>query len=655
MSNKWCDQHGRPIVIGDKLGVGGEGAVFTMPDQPQLVAKIYHRSQSPEKCKKLQVMSALSTDALNAVAAWPVATLHPYRGGPVAGIVMPRLTEAQEIHELYSPAHRKANFPKADWRFLIRAARNCAGAFAILHQQGIVIGDVNQGNVFVTKQALVRLIDCDSFQLRAEGQLFRCTVGVAHFTPPELQSAKLSAVDRNANHDNFGLAVLLFHLLFMGRHPYSGRPLAQGDLPLEKAIREHRFAYGRNAAALRVAPPPHTISLTDIPASIGQLFERAFAADAATVAARPTAAEWHHALGKFESELRRCDDEDAHYYWGKECCWCRIVVGGGPQMFVGAINVKLQVQGRFDLAACWRAIEAIPSPEASYRPRNRLPIGRPTARPFESSERGADVPRQLTGWLGIAFSVVSVVSVFIFPPLLVPALPLAFIFTIWWGVLGAVDPRQKELALRRQHLKELETRLEEAKRQLRVKCGEVEQRFLATRASLQQIRERIQLVDSDKKQEIDNAQSHQRDQQLNAFLDKHFISNAKIDGIGTLRKATLASYGIETAADVTSSKLALVPGFGPVLCNSLISWRRNIEWSFKFDPTQGVPGHVRQQIESKYATLRRQLEKQLAAGPGVLKQLSQGSHAEIGNLEEKVIGLEVEVLQAQADCSLPPR
>ena len=45
-----------------------------------------------------------------------------------------------------------------------------------------------------------------------------------------------------ADHDRFGLAVLIFHLLMMGRHPFSGVYLDKGDMPLEKAIREGRFA-----------------------------------------------------------------------------------------------------------------------------------------------------------------------------------------------------------------------------------------------------------------------------------------------------------------------------------------------------------------------------------------------------------------------------
>jgi len=43
-------------------------------------------------------------------------------------------------------------------------------------------------------------------------------------------------LERSAGHDAFGLAVLLFHLLFMGRHPFAGRSLA-GEMTIQYAGR----------------------------------------------------------------------------------------------------------------------------------------------------------------------------------------------------------------------------------------------------------------------------------------------------------------------------------------------------------------------------------------------------------------------------------
>jgi DNA-binding helix-hairpin-helix protein with protein kinase domain len=66
-------------------------------------------------------------------------------------------------------------------------------------------------------------------------------------------------VTRTPNHDAFGLAVLTFLLLFMGRHPFAGRMSdGQSDLSLEQAISSLRFAYSATALAHRLLPPPNT-------------------------------------------------------------------------------------------------------------------------------------------------------------------------------------------------------------------------------------------------------------------------------------------------------------------------------------------------------------------------------------------------------------
>lgn len=88
------------------------------------------------------------------------------------------------------------------------------------------MGDVNQNSFMVGRDSKVVLIDSDSFQINANGTLHLCEVGVSYFTPPELQTlSSFIGFERTENHDNFGLALLIFHVLFGGRHPYSGVPL----------------------------------------------------------------------------------------------------------------------------------------------------------------------------------------------------------------------------------------------------------------------------------------------------------------------------------------------------------------------------------------------------------------------------------------------
>jgi DNA-binding helix-hairpin-helix protein with protein kinase domain len=119
---------------------------------------------------------------------------------------------------------------------------------------------VNDRVTLVTDRALVRLIDCDGFQLTHKGRTHTCDVGVPTHQPPELQGKKsFRGLVRTQNHDNFGLAVLVFQLLFLARHPFSGT-YAEGAMPLERAIQEHRFVYGAEAAKRGMTPPPCSLA-----------------------------------------------------------------------------------------------------------------------------------------------------------------------------------------------------------------------------------------------------------------------------------------------------------------------------------------------------------------------------------------------------------
>ena len=199
--------------------------------QAGFCAKIYHAPLSPERADKIRLMASQQAPALTSVASWPVDLITDAKG-QVVGLVMPRVDGKKDVHKLYSPKSRRREFHRADWRFLVRTSANIARAFAQLHQHGCVIGDVNHGSVLVAQDARVTLIDCDSFQVVSGSRRYLCEVGVDNYTPPELQGRPLVGVVRTPDHDNFGLAVMVFNLLMMGRHPFAGRYGGAGDMPI---------------------------------------------------------------------------------------------------------------------------------------------------------------------------------------------------------------------------------------------------------------------------------------------------------------------------------------------------------------------------------------------------------------------------------------
>ena len=562
---------------------------------------------------------------------------------------MPRISKPTEIHELYSPAHRKVTFPKADWRFLVRTALNCAAAFQSIHTNRIVVGDVNQGNILVSENATVNLIDCDSFQISGKTKTYLCKVGVAHFTPPELQSYdKL----RTENHDNFGLAVLIFHLLFMGRHPYSGRFSGKGDMPLERAIKENRFAYGQNAHQLQMAPPPKCLSLKELTPVIASLFERAFA-DPRSGKPRPTATHWCNALLGLESKMRECSRDPGHFHYnGHQCSWCRIIQHGGPNFFI-SVSLKTAAvrNANFNLHRILHEINSVKKPADSLKRAIRKSAQSLVPRPLLAGPDFTRLPRILVAGLSGCGAVLTFAGIF-YPSVTFFSIPLALIFSVWWFFLWASRPIKKEIRQRKATLQRRREELQKAQRNLSFVLKRHIEVFETKLNKLTEAKSLYESLGSRRNKEYDQLQSSARERQLEDHLERCFISSYKISGIGPTRVVTLESYGIETAADVSYERVEAVPGFGPKLAHAVVGWRSKQVARFKFNASQGAPASSIQNLDMKNLQQKSQIQTMLEAGPSELRAITNGANAELGRLDEHLAELELALVQAEVDATL---
>jgi DNA-binding helix-hairpin-helix protein with protein kinase domain len=706
---KLYDQSGQPMGLGTQLASGGEGAIFEVVGSSDRVAKVYHRSVPPEKAEKLRWMVRLGSPELLQFTAWPTATLHENPNGPVAGFVMPRIVGHHEAHTLYSPAQRKQCSPQADWAFLVHTAMNCAAAFDTIHQLGYVVGDVNQKNVLVSTKATISLIDCDSFQIRANGQLFPCEVGVPEYTPPELQGQTFRGIERTPNHDRFGLAVLIFHLLFMGRHPFVGRFLGRGDMPLERAIREYRFAYSRAAAQQDMAAPPHSLPLTAISPELIRLFERAFSRHFSQPNARPSAAEWGPELVRFEKQLRKCSADPGHrvpLHLGG-CPWCALMQTGGPNYFVTVAAVTIRSTAAtetFVLAVVWRQIEQVAPPRCAYQ-RPPLPANArvvPTPLPPDlpalplpfipvALPEWARVPRNLlqatVGWVGLAAIVVLLPACGAgAKPLQVICLLVGAVFCAWWGLLeGARLLREKgenkewaaafwaaraeerrhkqvmarwrravksERHCRNEALQRAQEAMRRAEEHWRQEARNYSLAFSNLRSSLDALKQKCELLSAEQYEENRRLERNVQAAQLHQHLQSKFINDHSIPDIGPVRKAALRSYGIETALDIDAAKLDPVPGFGPKLTQRLLDWRVSMELEFRFDPSAGVPPSLLDAVEAKYRQRRQELELQLSKGPECLRVQSAQAENHLAQLLASIQQHLLQVAQSEADMRI---
>ena len=94
----------------------------------------------------------------------------------------------------------------------------------------------------------------------------------------------------------------------------------------------------------------------------------------------------------------------------------------------------------------------------------------------------------------------------------------------------------------------------------------------------------------------------------------------------------LASYGIETAADIDRKRIASIPGFNRMLTIELVRWRRDHEGSFRFNPNEPVDRRDIEAMDLELALRRQELVSTLREGPGALRSLGLEIGAARGRL-----------------------
>ena len=225
---RFVDEAGSSIVPDRKLGEGGEGAVYLVAGDPGSVMKIWHPGRTPQDAdaKLRHLLRNPVEPDLGATwqIAWPRHLVQ--ENGVTVGYTMPLLDPGASWEPIVEYYNRRAaqNTEQEQGRELrvddrVRMATNLALGFRAVHAAGYVIGDVNEKNVEVNRQNDIAMVDCDSYGFTdpRTGRMFANHMGRPEFQAPEAQS---DYTNRTQNHDRFGLAVIIFHLL-TGYHPYT--------------------------------------------------------------------------------------------------------------------------------------------------------------------------------------------------------------------------------------------------------------------------------------------------------------------------------------------------------------------------------------------------------------------------------------------------
>jgi len=524
---------------------------------------------------------------------------------------MQRLSSGRGIHELYSPKSRFDAFPEADFRFIVHVAANIARAFATIHAHGLVAGDVNHGNLAVGADGTVKFIDCDSFQIGTGNTVFTCDVGVPLFTPSELQNKSFRGLVRTFDHDRFGFAVLLFHLLFMGRHPFAGRYTGRGEMPIERAIAEHRFAYWPDNAQNEMQRPPGTIPIGIFGNSIANLFIGAFG-KASLNGGRPTAETWVEALEQLKANLQVCQKASWHHYPRhlKGCPWCIVETKTGVRLF--GSKLVHTASGIVDISSLWNAIVSIPSPAQDPPLPSEKPWTAPAGERLPNNRlkncrkilSGIIVCAGLAAWDyysrkggGWAFVISVALAIYCWPR------------TSYAKQLEA----ERKVAAARSGWENL---LNRWKREASVSV------FQELLKGLEKHKQDYLGLPNERRRMLAKLDAQRKAAQSKRYLDRFRIDHGQIRNIGPSRTAMLASYGVETAADIQPKKILKIPGFGDFLTNELVAWREGHEKNFRFNPNEPIDSRDIAEMDRHLESKRQSLLSALRDGSRNLQRVS---------------------------------
>lgn len=358
-----------PYVLGSRRFQGGEGIIFDVENKRDHFVKVFTRPFDGRRHGKLEALRRARTTDLAAVAALPVDIVGTGGPGTECGIVIPVVADALPLHAYTSPRDRLANHPEASLATLAGIATDLARAVAKCHAAGIVIGDLSPTNVLVRRNGSVCLIDCDSFQING----YPCEVATEEMLAPELQGVTLANTLRTPHHDTFALAILLFQLLCLGRHPFAGN----GELSIRDATAQSLHALARTRAAAGFAITGLTPEDILSPKLV-RLFRRAF--DRTWSRLRPTATEWRGALQAFAKRLVTCKRCTTHAFDKdlQACPWCDLEREAGRVAFFKTIapaptpKIPHWQQGAKRVPALW--MPRLPRMPAPLRRAKQSPV-----------------------------------------------------------------------------------------------------------------------------------------------------------------------------------------------------------------------------------------------------------------------------------------
>jgi len=390
-----------------------------------------------------------------------------------------------------------------------------------------------------------------------------------------------------------------------------------------------------------------TPDLSDYSPEIAAAFEAAFGKDSAD--RRPTAEEWIRHLEGLENSLVQCDTNPLHFAPkdASDCIWCAMESAFGTPLFLPYVPIEKLLNGvdpgstAFDLNVIWAKISSVSCPSTQELIPNSF-----SAISVEASVAAKQAKNAKGAGLGIGMLIigVAIAAAFLNSKLsgLAWILGIAGAITAMMGKSKAIDktPFLREYVEAEQHWnRELKNWF--------ARSGIDD--FESQRQSLGAARESLLALASEELATVEKYRKERQVKQLEAFLSTYLIRLADVKGIGPAKQSILASYGIDTAADV-GPRVLNVPGFGPVNSKALFDWRKKLERRFVFNPKDTQTDLIEiGRIRTAFATKAGSLRQQLFTGAHNLETLARRVRAFSGKIDPVFSPLAKRCAQAKKD------
>ncbi|MCF8450237.1 MAG: protein kinase [Taibaiella sp.] len=627
--------HNERYETGQELGKGGEGSVYELNNHKELVLKKYNEPLSAEKIQKIELMVAMRSPDIETYAAWPI-DLALDNTGAVCGFVMKKLTGYVPLHHVFSPMDRKKMFPDKGYNFLVHVGRNIATAFYKLHEAGLVVGDVNEGNLLISSSGIANFIDCDSFQVKNNDSYYFCEVGVPRYTPPELlKKSTFEKVVRTTNTDNFSLAVLLFQLLFLGRHPFAGKHKGAADIDEETAIRQQQFAYSVVNQKKKLTPPPDSLPINNLPLDIVTCFHRAFEQEE-----RPQPTEWIKMLDALLAEMSTCSVSKLHTYPAMlaECPWCMFRKEKGIMYFLDDSYFQANTAlGNIEQFVSGFNVQRPEVKKWSYS--KALPILKPT--PLSNPVKRA---YQLRKWISIGTFVAAISAAYFHVSITVYLLLTAAYIYMRSPWAKMINKEKAEKADRHIALSiKMNTMIRDYENPPDIVI------YNKSIDTLQRLVSNFKLLPHELEQRRKKAEEILYNEQLDDYLWQFGLDDHSIPSVGPAKKSALYNNGIRNAAQITLLSTTKVPGIGPANEQILLAWRRQMSLGFVYIPDNNKLNSALMKVNSEIAQIRQQLEHNIRKEYQSLNFLKLNINNRLTMLEKQIELMYLQVKQAELD------